>query len=226
MVATCQDGHMLKRIFQHVDLGHVGVFFGFVSLGVALLKDYGFWICLAVWVVGLFLALSAAHNSYVSKSTALVDKYEEIFFRKMNRERKSAALFLLGENPNADELEDVLDFLESPIAKKIADGSIDAEQVYDTFYHWIRLYHQASHKFLQEYRKDEPAAYTSIGELYAQTSHYEKKEIEQELGRECKLEDLLLNQEDSAKYLRQEANLKTETADWEKVFRAAEGHAS
>jgi hypothetical protein len=212
-----------KRIFKHVEVAHVGVFFGFVTLGIALLKDYGFWVCLAVWVVGVVLALSAAHNSYISKSTALTDKYEEIFFRQMNRERKSAALFLLGENSNADELEDVLDFFESPVAKKIADGCMDAEQAYETFYHWIRLYHQASHRFIQEYRVKEPAAYTSIGDLYARTSEYEEKEIEQALGRKCKLADLLLNQEDLAKYLRQEANLKNRPC-WEKVFRTGGMH--
>jgi hypothetical protein len=216
---------MVKRIVQHIDVAHVGVFFGFVSLGIALLKDYGFWVCLAVWIVGAVLALYAAHNSFISKSTAMVDKYEEVFFRQMRRERKSAALFLLGENRIADELEDVLDFFESPIAKKISAGSIDAQQVYDTFYHWIRLYHQASHKFRQEYREAEPAAYTSIVALYAQTSQYEQKEIERELGRKCKLEDLLLNQEEMAKYLRQEANLKTESTDWENVFKAG-GHAA
>jgi hypothetical protein len=168
---------MVNRIFQHVEVAHVGVFFGFVTLGVALLKDHGIWICLGIAVMGAVLALSAAHNTYTSKSAALVDQYEEIFFRKMSRERRSAALLLLGENSNADELEDVLDFFESPVAKKVNDGCIDAEQAYDTFYHWIRLYYQASQKSLQEYRREEPAAYTSIGDLYAQTSKYEKKRL-------------------------------------------------
>jgi len=204
---------MVKRIFQYVEVGHVGVFFGFVSLGVALLKDYGFWICLAVWITGFVLALFAAHNSYVSKSTALVDKYEEIFFRKMNRERKSAALFLLGENSNGDELEDILDFFESPVAKKTAEGCIDVEQVYDTFYHWIRLYYQASKKFIEEYRKAEPAAYTSLAGLYAVTSNCERKEAGAD-------RDLCLPAEKLKEYLQQESTLKTESADWEQIFRA------
>ncbi len=209
---------MFKRIFQHIEVSHVGIFFGFVTLGVALLKDYGIGICLLIAIVGLVLSLFAAHNSYIAKSTALVDKYDERFFEKMSRERKSAALYLLGENPSSDELEDVLDFFESPIAKKVSAGCIDAEQVYDTFYHWIRLYHQASQKYLEKYREREPSAYTSLGELYAQTSAYEKREIENETGRECKLKDLLLSPEDLTTYLRQEANLKTESSDWEKVF--------
>jgi hypothetical protein len=209
---------MFNRIFRHIEVAHVGVLFGFITLGIALLKDYGIWITLMVVAVGLVLALSAAHNAYITKSTALVDKYDERFFEKMSRERKSAALFLLGKNSNGDELEDVLDFFESPIAKKVSDGCIDVEQIYDTFYHWIRLYYQASQKFIKEYRTDEPAAYTNLAELFAQTSNYEKKEMEKELGRKCKLEDFFLSQEDLTKYLQQEANLKTGSSDWDKIF--------
>lgn len=201
-----------------MEVAHAGVLFGFVTLGGALYNECGIWFSLGVVAVGLILTLSAAHNAYVTKSTSLVDKYDERFFQNMSRERRSAALFLLGENSNSDELEDVLDFFESPIAKKVSDGSIDAEQIYDTFYHWIRLYYQAGRKFIEEYRKDEPAAYANLAELYAQTSKYEEKEIEKELRRNCKLEDLLLSKDDLTKYLRQEANLKTETADWDKLF--------
>jgi hypothetical protein len=174
-------------------------------------KDYGAWISLAFGIVGLVLALSAAHNAYIAKSTALVDKYDERFFENMKPERRSAALFLLGENSSSDELEDVLDFLESPIAKKVEEGSIDAQQVYDTFYYWIRLYYQASEKFIGGYRKDEPAAYNSLAGLYAETSKFEVNKIG--TGK-----DLRLTPERLTEYLRQEAHLKTEPSDWEKVF--------
>ncbi len=210
---------MIKRIFQHIEIAHAGILFGFLSLGIALFKDYGIVMLLVVWVVGVVLALSAAHNAYITKSTALIDNYDERFFEKMSRQRKSAALFLLGENSNSDELEDVLDFFESPIAKKVNEGCIDAEQVYDTFYHWIRLYLQASLNFREEYRKDEHTAYTNLAELYAQTSQFEQREIEKETGRTCKLDDLLLTQKKLTTYLQQEANLKTEASDWENIFR-------
>jgi hypothetical protein len=201
-----------------MEVAHVGVLFGFVTLGCASYKEWGIWSSLGVVIVGLILTWSAARNAYTARSTALVDKYDERFFQNMSRERRSAALFLLGENSNSDELEDVFDFFESPIAKNVSEGSIDAKQVYDTFYHWIRLYYQAGHKFLEHYRKDEPAAYAYLGELYALTSKREKKEIEKELGRTCTLDDLLLSKEDLTKYLRQEANLKTETSDWDMIF--------
>jgi hypothetical protein len=209
---------MFKKVFRHIEVAHVGVFFGFITLGIALHKDYGIGIPLAVVVVGGLLAWSAARNTYQKNSTVLVDKYDERFSEGLKRQRRSAALFLLGENPSGDELEDVLDFFESPIAEKVSDGSIDTEQIYSVFYHWIRLYYQASQKFREEYRKGEPAAYTNFAELYDQTSKFERLEIEKELERKCKLEDLLLSQEKLTKYLQQEANLKTESSDWGKLF--------
>jgi len=202
---------MVKRLFQHIGGEHVGILLGFITLGIALHKDYGTWISLAFAIVGLILALSAAHNAYIAKSTALVDKYDERFFRNMKHERRSAALFLLGENSTSDELEDVLDFFETPIAKKVEECSIDAEQVYETFYHWIRLYYQASETFIGDYRKDEPAAYTSLAGLYAETSKFEVNQIG--TGK-----NLRLAPERLTEYLRQEANLKTEPSDWGKVF--------
>ncbi len=203
----------IKRLYNHIEVAHVGVLFGFFTLGISLFidKSFGVWTPLAVMVVGVGLALSAAHNAYIAKSTALIDKYDEQFNQKLNRERKSAALYLLGRNPSSDELEDVLDFFESPLGTKIKAGCIDAKQVYETFFHWIRFYHQASAKFREEYRSKEPAAYEALDELLAQTSKFEKSR--------CKRTDLLLSDEDLIKYLHQEANLKTESSDWEKVFK-------
>jgi hypothetical protein len=209
---------MFKRLFGHVEVAHVGVLFGFFTLGTAMYKDFGVFISIMVAIVGLLLVYGAARNAYIAKSTALLDKYDERFSEKMVRERKAAALFLLGENSDGDELEDVLDFFETPIARKVSDGSVDAEQIYETFYHWIRLYYQASLKFIEEYRKREPAAYSSLANLYAETAKYEQKEIEKKLGRKCKLEDLLLSEENMKMYLRQEANLKTEPSDWANIF--------
>ena len=43
----------------------------------------------------------------------------------MKSERESAARFLLAESSNGDDLEDVLDYLESPIAEKVVSGAVD-----------------------------------------------------------------------------------------------------
>jgi hypothetical protein len=61
----------------------------------------------------------------------LLDKYEERFFEKMEGKRKHAAQFLLGENPDgAGDLEDVLDFLEAPLARKFNSGEINPFETY------------------------------------------------------------------------------------------------
>jgi len=208
-----------KRLFHHVEAAHCALFVASATLGVALLKDYGFWIFLAFVGMGLFLALSAAHAAYVAKSTALVDRYEDKFFGQMLRERKSAALFLLGENSSSDELEDVLDFFECPVATKVAEGCVDAKQIYDTFYDWIRLYYQASKQFLTDYRKTDPAAYGNLSDFYAVMRQQEEREIKRTTGRKCTLDELLLSPEKQTQYLRKEANLKVDSADWDKIFR-------
>jgi hypothetical protein len=198
---------MVRRLLQHIEWPATTILFGFVALAAAMRKDVDFWFVALVALIGLALALLAAHNSYVQKSTALLDKYEETFFRKMRAERKSAAQFLLGQSSNSDELEDVLDFFEAPMAKKLERGCIDAEELYEIFYHVIRLYHQASKKFVDEYRGEEPAAYTSLDRLYAELSKFEKRELETQFKRPYTEEELTLKAEKLKEYLQQEARL-------------------
>lgn len=125
----------MKRFFGHLEWQSVSIFFGFIMLAVTLRKTEEIWLAVFVGFIGLALLYCSARNAYVHKSTALIDKYDERFFDKMRAERKAAARFLLGEKPEdekgptgQDDLEDVLDFLEAPLAKKLEAGMIDAEQ--------------------------------------------------------------------------------------------------
>ena len=166
-----------RRIGQHVEWSAVAGFFGFVTLGTALLRDYPHaWFPITMAIIGIGLVLLAAHNSYLQKSASQVEKYDERFFERMESERESAAAFLLGEQSSSDELEEVLDYLEYPIAQKVVSGALDVKQVYDVFYHWIRLYWQAGEAFIKKYQKEELAAYTHLKTLYEMTSAIEKRE--------------------------------------------------
>lgn len=148
----------VKRICQHLDFSGVMRFAAFATLATALSRNYPIWFALVMAAIGVGMALLAAHNSYTQKSTALLEKYEERFFERMETKRRSAANFLLGEQRSGDELEDVFDYLESPIADKVISGAVDRQQAYDIFYHWIRLYWQAGKEFIRKYREEEPAA--------------------------------------------------------------------
>jgi len=168
------------------------------------------------------MACLAAHNSYNKQSNALIDKYGERFVDKMRRERKGAAKCLLGEpaDPNGptgeDDLEDVLDFLEAPIAAKLDAGAVHTEQVYEVFYHWIRLYFLASKSYVDKYREEEKqsAAYSGLAEPFAKTSELELKKMYEaalKKGEQKKFtaKDYMLSKEKIREYLRAEARLRT-----------------
>jgi hypothetical protein len=112
----------------------------------------------------------------------------------------------LGEKSEGNgDLEDVLDFLEAPIAQKVISGEIDEFQAYSYFYHWIRLYWQAAQKYIEDYRKDEPAAWGSLKVLYEIMSIYEKAETKADTGKQYNDDDLVLSSDKLKKYLREEA---------------------
>ncbi len=205
----------LKRLAQYVEWTGVTIFLGFVTLGTALLRVYPTWFPLTMAIIGLFLVVLAAHNSYTQKSCALVEKYEERFFERMKSERESAAKFLLAESSSGDDLEDVLDYLESPIAEKVVSGAVDAKQIYNIFYHWIRLYWQAAEQFINDYRQQEEAAWTELRTLYERTSVFEKRRLKKKLNRIVTDEDLILKPERLRYYLLQEAGKKTSTTETE-----------
>ncbi len=178
-------------------------FLGFGTLASVLSKDYPIWFVLTIAAIGLFLVILATRNSYRNRSTELFDKYEERFFVKMKQERKYAAKYLLGQNDNSGDLEDVLDFFEAPIAEKVMSGELDAKQVWRYFYHWIKLYLQASNKYIDEYRKDEPGAWESLDDLLHITSAIEKRETG------CSDKELLFSPQNLGKALQKEATQRT-----------------
>jgi hypothetical protein len=198
----------LKRVFTNIEWpGFIGLW-GFLTLAImALSQGYSVYFVIILAAMGVGMAIIVAHNTFRNKSEVLIDKYEEKFFEKLESKRKSAAQFLLGNNPQGSgELEDILDFLEAPLAQKVIGNYIDAREVYSYFYHWIRLYWQASQNYINDYRKDEPGAWGSIGKLYEYVSVYEKKEIKKDTGKVCTDNDLILTPQKLKKYLKEEAS--------------------
>jgi hypothetical protein len=196
-----------KRIVINIEWPIIIGIWGFFTLIIAVAdKGYSSVFIIIFTILGLFFTGLAAYNSYRHKSTALLDKYEERFFDKMEPKRKRAAQFLLNENPDgAGDLEDILDFFEAPIAQKVASGELDEFKTYSYFYHWVRLYWQAAQKYIEDYRQDEPAAWGSLEGLYKKMSDFEKGEIKSDTGKVVTDNELILKPEKLEKYLRQEA---------------------
>lgn len=197
----------LKRIVQNVEWPSIIGLCGFFTLAImALSQGYSLYLVIILATIGLSVSFLAAYNSFKHRSSALIDKYEEKFFEKLEDKRKGAAKFLLGENlEGAGDLEYILDFLQAPLSQKVIDNYIDDKEVYNYFYHWIRLYWQASQEYIIDYRKNEPTAWSSIELLYKQVSVYEKTKMEKITEKPCTNDDLILTQEKLEKYLKQEA---------------------
>jgi hypothetical protein len=164
---------------------------------------------LIILLIGLFCVALACYNSYRYKSTELIDRYEERFFVRMKAERKYAAQYLLGEYPNSDQLEFVLDYFEAPIADKMLSRLIMESQIYEYFRHWIILYYLAAQEYIEIYRKnDDVVSWSHLKPLYDRMIELKKQQCEKELGRKCTEKDVIPNQEKLKEYLLQEARLQ------------------
>jgi hypothetical protein len=208
----------IKWVSQHIDLGHTAVFFGFVALALNLAKDGHKSLAVVIGFIGAVIAIAGSRTSYLNRSTALTDKYDDQFNHGLIRQRRSAALYLLGKNPSCDELEDVLDFFEYPLGQKLAEGMLDSKQLFDLFHHWVRLYYEAAIEFIKRYRENEPVAYVNLLSLYDRLNRHELKERKEIEGGNPTLEDIRLTTDEIKKYLQREADLKTENEDWMKLF--------
>jgi hypothetical protein len=205
----------MKRMANHIEWHGALILFAFVTLAINLEKGHAN-VAVVIGILGFLLFVASCRSAYLYKSTALLDRYDERFFERMRKERKGAAKFLLGEKfddpegpTGEDDLEDVLDFFESPLAEQVNKGVLGANEVYDMFYHWVRLYYQSpiTQQYLEKYYKQEPAAWGCLRELYGRLLEIERKTIRQRKG-SCSAEDLKLSSDELAKYLRQEARLR------------------
>src|SRR5713101_4273333 len=122
----------MKKLLNHIEWHAALILFAFSTLAVNLYEKHPY-VALGIGVIGLLLFLASARSAFLYKSTSLIDRYDERFFCKMTKERRGAARFLLEEKPEdadgptgEDDLEDVLDFFESPLSTGLEDGTIDA----------------------------------------------------------------------------------------------------
>jgi len=204
---------LFKRIYQNVEWPSIIGLSNFCMLGVvALYQGYSVYSFILLAVLGLAVAVLAAYNGFREKSFALLDRYEERFFERMEKKRKDAALFLLGRNPEgSDDLEDILDFFQAPIAQKTIDQHLEDKEVYSYFYHWIRLYWQAAKDYVQRYREDEPETWQDLETLYHIVTDCAERDIKEGIKKgkrgERKGDEIILSKEKLQRQLEQEARL-------------------
>ncbi len=205
----------MKKLLNHIEWHAALILFAFSTLAVNLYEKHPC-LALAIGVIGLLLFVASARSAFLYKSTALIDRYDERFFCKMTKERRGAARFLLGEKPEdvdgpagEDDLEDVLDFFEAPLASSLKDGTVSARRLYDVFFDWARLYYESpkAATFIEDYQKWQPSAYGGLRDFFGVLQQIEEKETISKRGK-CAIADLKLTPGQLEQCLRKEARLR------------------
>jgi len=104
---------------------------------------------------------------------------------------------LEGKEDVLDKIDDVLDFFED-VGFYQKGGQISPETAHHHFYHWLRMYWQASREYVEAWQNKEGARWNHIGGLFEITSEVEMRE-----GK-CTRSDIPLTSKDIDDYLEQE----------------------
>ena len=80
-----------------------------------------------------------------------------------------------GREAVLDKIDDVLDFFED-VGFYVNGGQISPEIAHHHFYHWLRMYWQASIDYVEAWRKRESARWNHIDALFEITSEVEMHE--------------------------------------------------
>ena len=137
---------------------------------------------------------------------SLVLQYQKMF-DEMAKERCLAAKTLLEYKGHLgdlehkgdvlDKIDDVLDFFDD-VGFYQKGGQISPETAHHHFYHWLRMYWQASRDYVEAWQKREGARWNHIGDLFEITS-----EVEMQEGK-CNRSEIPLTSKDIDDYLGQE----------------------
>lgn len=158
------------------------MFIGLGSLVVALAANHWPWWAVAVaGVAVVVLGYFAAHGAYTQKSIDRITQYDRDF-KALKAERKKAATFLLKKGGRETDVDDVLDFFDSPLGNLTDRGFLDEKLVYDFFFEWIRGYWSACKGYI-EGQSDKTkwnsfaALYEAVVEIHKRESGSDKKEL-------------------------------------------------
>jgi hypothetical protein len=103
-------------------------------------------------------------------------RFEASFFGQEKREQRSkAAQAMLGQPPEFQEAEDILDFFET-IALLQRRGALDRYMLWHTFYYRVNHYDEAAKEHIEERRSSEPTVWQDIGPFVASLRKLQRKE--------------------------------------------------
>jgi hypothetical protein len=163
-----------RKYFSHVEWSSATVFISVGSLVGAMIayKNFPWYVLAAAILLLVALAAVAGHNSYVQRSIDRIAQYDRDF-RSMKNERFKAARFCLGKGGKQSDVDEVLDFFDTPIGTLNERGFLEDDLVYDFFFEWIRGYWSTCKDYVES-QKDKTnwgnfrKVYLSVSEIHRQ----------------------------------------------------------
>lgn len=154
---------MIYRILISVKYFDVSTWIAIVAAGAAIVA------AIAAFLQARGLKLSIKADTLLK----FIDRFDSTNF-KMARRTATLACHtnLKNKNPGVD-VDDVLDFFED-IAFMVNKQALDQEMAWHAFFHWMRLYYQASEKYIDERRQEEPTVWKYFIGLYHKLVALEK----------------------------------------------------
>ncbi len=142
------------------------MFVGLGALALALAANHWPWwaVCVAGFLV-LILGVFAARGSYTQKSIDRIALYDRDF-KNLKSERTKAATYLLKKGGKESDVDDVLDFFDSPLGNLTDSGYLDENLVYDFFFNWIHGYWSACKGHVEAKRGDDNTIWENVVTLH------------------------------------------------------------
>jgi hypothetical protein len=171
---VCYLKKHLKILCAHVEWSTASMFIGLGSLVVALgANNWPWWMVAVAGLAAVVVGYFAAHSAYTQKSIDRITQYDRDF-KALKPERKIAVHFLLGRGGKKTDVDDVLDFFDSPLGNLTDRGYLDEKLVYDFFFEWIRGYWSACKEYIE--CQPDRTKWNSFSVLYEAAIEIHKRE--------------------------------------------------
>lgn len=164
----------IKIFCAHIEWSTASMFIGLGALVVALAANgWPSWAFVSVALAVLVLGYFAAHGAYAQKSIDRVMQFDRDF-KNLKPERNIAAKHLLNKNGKATDVDDVLDFFDTPLGYLTDRGYLDEKLIYEFFFEWIRGYWSACREYVE--RREDKTKWINFETLYRVVIEIHKRE--------------------------------------------------
>lgn len=105
----------------------------------------------------------------------LMEKFDNPDFQEKRKHAAQACLNHLEDKTPGIVIDDILDFFDD-VAFLVTKGALETEMMWHPFYHWVRMYYQASDQHIINRTKTEPAVWNYLRSIYPRLNELEKSQ--------------------------------------------------